>query len=74
MPILKGGEKMKWDKPGALKALDSKECFICGDTKETFVVVTMHGKKDLHFPCCSQKCADVVAEVILEEQNKRSKR
>jgi hypothetical protein len=64
---------MKWDKKGAVKALDTKECFICQRTKPVYVVVTMHGKKDLHFPCCSQECADVVAEVMMEVQLEKRK-
>ena len=59
---------MKWDKKGAIKALDSGECMVCGKIKPVYVVVTIHGKKDLHFPCCSQECAEIVAEVALEVQ------
>lgn len=64
---------MKWDKKGAIKALDTKKCFVCGDVKPIYVVVTLHGKKDLHFPCCSQECADVVGEVAMEVQLEKKK-
>jgi hypothetical protein len=59
---------MKWDKKGAIKALDVGKCQVCGDLKPVFVVVTLHGKKDLHIPCCSNECAAVVAEVAKEVQ------
>lgn len=57
---------MKWDKTGALNALDSKECVVCESIKPVYVVVTMHGKKDLHFPCCSHECAEILAGLIAE--------
>lgn len=59
---------MNWDKMGAIKALDSGKCMVCGEVKPVYVVVTMHGKKDLHFPCCSQECAEIVYEVLLQVQ------
>lgn len=65
---------MKWDKKGAIKSLKAEKCFICGSVKPVYVVVTMHGKKDLHFPCCSQECAEVIADVMAEEQMKRMRR
>ena len=55
-----------WDEAGALKALDAEECVVCESTKEIYVVVTLHGKKDLHLPCCSPECAEVLAEIIAE--------
>ena len=48
---------MKWDKKGAEQALEAKECIVCELKKPIEVVVTMHGKKDLHLPCCSNECA-----------------
>lgn len=55
---------MKWDRSGALKALDSEECVVCESIKPVYVVVTMHGKKDLHLPCCSHECAEIIADLI----------
>ena len=49
---------MKWDKKGAIKALDAKKCFVCESVKPVHVVATVHGKQDLHFPCCSDKCLE----------------
>ena len=57
---------MKWDKKGAVKALNTKECFVCKSVKPVHVVVTVHGKRDLHIPCCSEECMEVVAEVVME--------
>lgn len=54
---------MKWDKAGAIKALDAKECIVCEKFKPVYVVVTVHGKKDLHLPCCSSECAETLAEI-----------
>lgn len=54
---------MKWDKAGAIKALDAKECIVCEKFKPVYVVVTVHGKKDLHLPCCSSECAEILAEI-----------
>lgn len=62
---------MQWDRKGARKALKSQECYICGSRREIQVVVTMHGKKDLHFPCCSEECAGVVADVMAEVYAKK---
>ncbi|MEQ2529761.1 hypothetical protein WMO40_24165 [Bacillaceae bacterium CLA-AA-H227] len=62
---------MRWDKKGAIKALDTGECFVCKEVKPVYVVVTLHGKKDLHIPCCSNECAAVVAEVATEVQTGR---
>lgn len=62
-----GGEiLLKWDKKGALKALDSEKCFVCESIKPVYVVVTLHGKKDMHLPCCSPECAEVIAEIVAE--------
>lgn len=62
---------MKWDRKGALKALKAEKCSVCQAVKPVYVVVTMHGKKDLHFPCCSQDCADIVGQIMLEEQQQK---
>lgn len=66
--ISDGGETMKWDKMGAIKALESGKCMVCGKIKPIYVVFTMHGKKDLHIPCCSDECLEIVYEVILDVQ------
>lgn len=57
---------MKWDKAGALKALDSKKCFVCEAVKPVYVVATVHGKKDLHFPCCSEECLDIFSNMYMQ--------
>lgn len=65
---------MKWDEKGALEALEVKECSVCEQVKPIECVVTFHGKKDLHFSCCSEECVDIVSEVIMDEQAKRARR
>lgn len=50
---------------GIRKAMNSKKCIVCGSRKEIKVVVTHHGIHDLHLPCCSNDCMEVVADVIL---------
>ena len=64
---------MKWDKQGAVKALDANECFVCKRVKPVYVVVTVHMKKDLHFPCCSEACSGLLAEWIGEIQAEKLK-
>lgn len=56
---------MKWDKKGAINTLDAKKCFVCEEFKPIYVVVTLHGKKDIHIPCCSEECLNVVSETAL---------
>lgn len=62
---------MKWDKKGAINALDSKKCFICESVKPVHVVATVHGKKDLHFPCCSPECLEIFYGMYLEIASER---
>lgn len=62
---------MKWDKKGAVKALKAEKCSVCEQVKEIHVVVTMHGKQDLHFPCCSSECQDTLQQIMFEESIKR---
>jgi len=57
---------MNWDKKGAINALEAKRCTICEQIKPVHVVVTHHGKKDVHLPCCSSECMEVVAEILAE--------
>lgn len=62
---------MKWDKEGAINALDSKKCFVCESVKPVHVVATVHGKQDLHFPCCSPKCLENLQEMLMEIMSER---
>ena len=57
---------MSWDKEGAINALDSQECFVCGCNRPIYVVATVHGKQDLHFPCCSTKCLEELQMLYLK--------
>lgn len=49
---------MNWDSKGAIKSLEAKKCIMCKEKKSIYVVATLHGEKDLHFPCCSEKCLE----------------
>lgn len=61
---------MSWDSEGALKALKAERCIVCEKVKPVHVVVTHHGVKDLHLPCCSDDCMMIVTEVITEQYEK----
>lgn len=65
---------MKWDKKGAVDSLGTKKCSVCEKIKPVHVVVTVHGHKDLHFPCCSNECMEVVAVVAAEERKRQKNR
>lgn len=64
------GEVIYKDKKSALKA---KVCYLCECKMDgAFVVATMHGKKELHFPLCSPGCleemGDIIGEAMIEKQ------
>lgn len=57
---------MQWNKKGAVKGLKAKRCFVCEEIKPIHVVVTIHGKEDMHCPCCSEECMEIVVEILAE--------
>ena len=72
--IIKGGDMVGWDKKGAIKSLKAEKCFICRENKPVHVVVTLHGKKDLHFPCCSKECMEIVSMATAEAHSMHKKK
>ena len=65
---------MKWDKEGALGNLGIKKCEVCEEIKPVYVVVTLHGKKEMHFPCCSKECMEILSSLATEEKIKQKRR
>lgn len=57
------------DKKSALKA---KICYLCESKMDgAYVVATLHGKKELHFPLCGPECLEEMGGIIGELMNEK---